>query len=128
MQITDSEPFKDPHNEHPIPASWRPTLWGIVQVYVQRRYELAAELAHVAPISPSVAKQIREYIEDYGEELIDLPDEAWDTSVCRWMGTHLDVIVDLWTTESGRSDMVLSVRVFEDNGGYRFEIDSVHVP
>jgi hypothetical protein len=48
--------------------------------------------------------------------------------VCQWMETHWDLLVDLWTAESGRSDLVLAVRVFECDGDYRFEIDSVHVP
>jgi hypothetical protein len=38
------------------------------------------------------------------------------------------VLVDLWTLESGESDMVLSARVFEVTNGFQIEIDSVHVP
>ena len=65
---------------------------------------------------------------NYGETLADLPDEAWETSIAQWMGTHWDVLLDLWTVESGRSDMALCARVFEEEDGFRFEIDSVHVP
>lgn len=125
----DLEPSKDLDNEQPIPESWRPTLRRIVQDFARGRYDLAPGLASVAPVSPSTAEQIRAYVADYGQTLIDLPDEAWDTSVCQWMETHWDILVDLWTAESGRSDMVLPARVFDVGGGeYRFEIDSVHVP
>lgn len=122
------EPLKDPQNAHPIPESWRPVLGRIVEGLVQGAYELSTPLAFVAPVSRSTAEQIREYVADYGETLIELPDEAWDTSVSQWMETHWDVLVDLWTAESGKSDMVLAVRVFDVGREYRFEIDSVHVP
>ncbi|HZG43071.1 MAG TPA: hypothetical protein VEY93_08925 [Longimicrobium sp.] len=123
-----SEPLKDPENAHAIPESWRRVLGRIVEAFTQGDYALSTPLAFVAPLSPSTAEQIREYIADYGETLIDLPDETWHTSVCQWMETHWDLLVDLWTAESGRSDLVLAVRVFEGDGDYRFEIDSVHVP
>jgi hypothetical protein len=122
------EPLKDPENAHPIPESWRPVLERIVETLTQGDYEISTPLAFVAPLSTSTAEQIREYIADYGETLIDLPNETWHTSVCQWMETHWDLLVDLWTAESGRSDLVLAVRVFEGDGDYRFEIDSVHVP
>ncbi len=76
----------------------------------------------------AVADQILAYVTDYGETLAELPDDTWQSSVSQWMGTHWDILVDLWTVESGKSDLVLSGRVFESNGGYRFEIDSLHVP
>lgn len=38
------------------------------------------------------------------------------------------VLVALWTVESERSDMVLSVRVFEYCDGFRFDIGGIYVP
>lgn len=121
-------PSKDPQSAQEVPESWRPVVRRIVQTFAQGSYEIPTELSFVAPVSPSTAEQIREYVADYGETLIDLPDEAWRTSVCQWMETHWDTLVDLWTAESGRSDMVLAVRVFDVNGVYRFQIQSVYVP
>ena len=43
------------------------------------------------------------------------------------MGSHWDVIVDLWTSE-GPSDMILLARVTESNGEYRISVESVYVP
>ena len=71
---------------------------------------------------------MKRYLADYGETLIDLPDETWETSVSQWMGPHWDVLVDLWTAESGRSDLVLHVQVFETRSGFRVEIHAVYVP
>ena len=60
--------------------------------------------------------------------LPDNPDETWTTSVAQWTGSHWDVLVDLWTVESGRSDMVLHTCVAESAGGYQFKIHLVYVP
>ena len=44
------------------------------------------------------------------------------------MGEYWEVLVDLYTVESGRSDMVLHARVFAENDGYRIEPGMVYVP
>jgi hypothetical protein len=44
------------------------------------------------------------------------------------MDGYWDIVVDLWTAESGKSDLILSVRVFEEGDGYRFDVDGVFVP
>lgn len=121
-------PLKDEDSAHPVACAWRPTLREIVKSLSRGDYNLTARSQSVAPILAGTADQIKKYIADYGETLIELPDEAWETSVAQWMGTYWDVLVDLWTAESGESDMALSVRVFEVDGAFRFEIVSVHVP
>jgi hypothetical protein len=83
----------------------------------------------VAPADAATQKQITEYVADYGETLDELPEETWTTSVAQWTGPLWDVLVDLWTKESGKSDLVLHARVFEEGPGeYRIVVDSVHVP
>src|SRR5438876_11989961 len=130
MQDTskDQEPLKDPDSSHPVAVAWRPTLREIVKALAEGDYALAAGVHSVAPVRPAVAHQMQAYIRKYGETLTALPDEAWQTSISQWMGTYWDLLVDLWTVQSGRSDLVLGVRVFEHEGGFRFEIDSVRVP
>jgi hypothetical protein len=44
------------------------------------------------------------------------------------MGNHWDVLVDLWTKEEGRSDLVLGVKVTELAGEPRFTVQLVYVP
>ena len=73
------------------------------------------------------AKQIED-VAEYGETLVELPHDTWTTSVAQWLGTRWDVLVDLWTEGEGRSDLVLHARVFEANGGYRYEVHLVYVP
>ena len=122
------EAVKDEDAAHPIASAWRPTLREIIKAFAQGDYALKRGVRSVAPVSAATADQIRTYLADYGETLAELSDETWKTSVSQWMGTHWDVLVDLWTVESGESDMALSARVFKVEDGFRIEIDSVHVP
>ena len=122
------KPVKDEESAHPIATVWRPVLQEIVKQFIAGNYRLEQSVKRVAPTSAAKADQIKNYIADYGETLVELPDTTWSTSISQWMGFHWELLVDLWTLESGRSDLVLSARVYEDRGDFRFEIDSVHVP
>ena len=128
MQVTSQDPVKDKNGAHPVADTWRPQVREIVKALAEGDYTLSRGIPSVALVPKATAEQIRTYIAHFGEALADLPEEAWGSSVSQWMGTHWDVLVDLWTVESGRSDLVLSMRVFEADNGFRFEIDSLHVP
>jgi hypothetical protein len=128
MEIKEVPVVKDEENESPIPTVWRPIFADIVNAFVKKDYVLTARLNSVSPVSKKTAKQIKEYIEDYGEELIQLPEETWESSVCIWMGPHWDVLVDLWTAGEGRSDLVLRAEVSENDTGYKVHINMVYVP
>ncbi len=125
---TWQDPVKDENAAHPIATAWRPTLRGVVKAFVCDDYALTEQIDFVAPVSKSSATQIRGYIADYGETLVELPDETWTTSVAQWMGGFGEILVDLWTAESGRSDMVLHAQVFEAKGSFRIKIHAVYVP
>src|SRR5687768_6485169 len=107
---------------------WRPVFHAIVKAFAAGDFQLASGIASVAPVSASLAERMSGNVEAYGETLVDLPEESWKTSIAHWMGTHWDVLVDLWTAASGASDLVLHARVFEVEGGCRIEVDSLHVP
>jgi hypothetical protein len=119
---------KDEHSQHTVASVWRQSLTAIVKALVQHDYSLARGIAGVDPLPGKKADRIERCISDYGEELIELPEEVWAFSASQWMGTHWEVLIDLFTKESGASDLVLSVRVHESEDGYRYEVDSVHVP
>jgi len=119
---------KNQYDELVVPTEWRETIADIVSAFTKGNYSLdgidAARLG-----SHLTADDIRWNIEQYGDVLIDLPAEAWDTSVYLWMGEHWDVLVDLFVLgEEGRSDLVLFVRVFEGVKSYSYVVYSVHVP
>jgi hypothetical protein len=128
MEDEHQTPQKDPDSQHPIASSWRPVFREIVKAFANRDFGLVHRPAAVVPISGKEADRIAANIASYGETLTELPEETWKTSVSQWMDTHWDVRVDLWTVESGRSDLVLSARVFEDVEGFLFEVGSVYVP
>ncbi|MCL7765496.1 hypothetical protein MPF19_18930 [Polaribacter sp. Z014] len=67
---------KNEENELPIPHIWRSSFKEIVKAFVKGDYSLSSEIKNVNSISDETTVQIKEYIEDYGEELIELPNET----------------------------------------------------
>lgn len=118
---------KDESSQQPIATRWRPTLRLIVSRFVAGDFELEG-IPGVEPVSAAKAAQMRDYVADYGETLIPLPEETWATSVAMWMGGDWHALVDLWTAESGGSDMVLDLDVHETDDGFRFHVHLVYVP
>ena len=121
-------PIKDETAAHAVASAWRPALREVVSAFVHGDYALQKGVAFVEPVPSSTADHIKSYLESYGETLTELSEETWETSVSQWMSTHWDVLVDLWTVESGRSDMVLHARVLEVGESFRIEIYLVYVP
>ena len=119
---------KDPDAAHPIAGAWRPVLQDVVRRFAQGDYHLALGVPGVEPVSAATAEQIRNYIAEYGATLVELPDDTWQTSIAQWMETHWAILVDLWTAEEGRSDLVLEGKVVETSAGPRLTIYMVYVP
>ncbi|MEH8018965.1 hypothetical protein MN202_17110 [Rheinheimera muenzenbergensis] len=118
---------KDEQNQQPIPTVWREVLVLIVEAIKSNNYSLIDSDSSIRLTSPSDKKRIKENIEEYGCRLISLPEDAWNTSACQWMKGYWEILVDLYTVEEGQSDLVLSVRVYEKNDEFEYEIMSVHV-
>jgi hypothetical protein len=121
-------PIRDRTRQHPVPSGWRPVFCGIVRDIAGGDFEFDDGDPQVLPIDVKTKNQIIRYVSEYGENIVNVPEESWKTSVCQWMGSHWQVLIDLWTSESGRSDLVLSACVIEDGAQYRFRIDGVYVP
>jgi hypothetical protein len=121
-------PDKSSGQEQAIPTAWRHPIREIVKAFVDHDYCLKAGVLNVEVISQATAKQIKDYIEDYGELLVQLPDAAWETSVCVWWESHWNVLVDLWTQSEGRSDLVLSARVIDTEQNFSIRVVMVYVP
>ena len=119
---------KDAENQHPIPTAWRPTICAMVSALAKGDYIIECGVSGVTPVSRKTAAQIQSYIAGYGEVLTELSEETWESSVCIWMGSWWEVIVDLWTESEGRSDLIISARVREASDGYSFEMQRVYVP
>jgi len=121
-------PVKDEDEQQPIPTAWRPAFREIVNAFVQHDYRLSNGVDGVLPVSAKTAKQIKEYIDDYGEILVALPKKTWAYSICMWMGKRWEVLIDLWTKGEGRSDLVLSALVSETKDGFQIKVEMVYVP
>jgi hypothetical protein len=119
---------KNSENEGPVPSAWRPILKRIVSAFVLHDYRLEEGILGVAPVSENTATQICMYIQEYGAQLVELPQQSWDTSACIWMGDHWDALIDLWTEDEGSSDLVLQVHVSEVGNDYVVTVHMVYVP
>lgn len=131
VHMTDSSHplvLKDVNGSQPIPGVWRPVLREVVRAFALGDFALSHGVVSVERIDDRTAHQIRRCLSEYGATLTELPDETWRTSVAQWYGQHWDFLVDLWTLEEGRSDLVLSGRVTEAGHGYEFKVHLVYVP
>ncbi|WP_160151715.1 hypothetical protein [Microbulbifer sp. ALW1] len=128
MVFTQVPVTKNDEIEGPIPTVWRPLFSSVVDCFVKKDYQISGGIEGVSSISTETARHIKDYIQDYGERLIPLPDETWESSVCIYMGNHWDVLIDLWTVGEGRSDLVLGAQVSEIDRGYVVDIGTVYVP
>lgn len=126
--MTDEvQPTRDLERQRPIPSVWREKISEIADAIADEDYRLS-KLRGVRPIDDKRANAIKGNIAAYGAKLRPLPDDTWYTSVCHWMNGYWDALIDLFTAEEGASDLVLSLRVYEVDGKYDFEVRSVHVP
>lgn len=119
---------KDEEQEQPVPSIWRDAFREVATAFSEGDFTLDRGVRWVSPISNEDAGHFARYVADYGCTLTSLSDETWQTSVCQWLETHWEVLVDLFTVEEGMSDLVLFANVFEDGDEFRIEIFSVHVP
>ena len=126
--IVEVVAVKDGASERPIPSLWRPTLSGIVAAFVKGDFNLSDGIPDVEAVSQETASHIQSYLRDYGATLEPLPDETWDSSVCIWTGNHWDFLVDLYTSEEGRSDLVLGGRATDTGSGFQIAVHMVYVP
>ena len=75
------------------------------------------------------ADELREALEGYPDELIDLPEEAFEVAEAypgpnpgQWA-----IDVDLWTAKEGHSDLTLELEARSSDVGVTLSIDGLHV-
>jgi hypothetical protein len=127
--VDETHILKNEDNQTPVPEIWRNTIFDIVEAFKEGDFKLERKISGVKSISVEDAARISDNIRSYGDSLVSLPKNTWDTSVCQWMRKYWDVLVDLYTEREGESDLALMMRVYEEEGSsYLFEVSSVHVP
>lgn len=115
--------------EGSVPDVWRPTFSALVDSLVERAPTVGEGLPEVEPVPDTVREQCLSAVGDYGDvDLVPLPQKAWETSVAAWQGDHWLCLIDLWTRQEGRSDLVLQAEVREHASGFHFTVNMVYVP
>ncbi|MCH7309311.1 hypothetical protein MMO38_14390 [Acinetobacter sp. NIPH 1852] len=112
----------------PVPTVWRKTLIRIIEAFKHNDLVSIHHIEGVQLLELEHLQEIAENITDYGETLVSLPDETWHSSQALWMGDYWYVILDLFTEREGRSDLILSIRVFETDGVFEYLIQDIYVP
>ena len=125
---TDIPVVYDDETAKQVPTVWRETLIRIVEAFKNNDLSAISRIKGVQNIELENLQEIAENITDYGETLVSLPDETWVTSQASWRGFCWDVILDLFTEREGRSDLILSIRVFETDGVFEYSIQDIYVP
>jgi len=128
--VDEVEPLKT-DAQTAVPHLWRATLAAIVDSLIRGDTRIGESVKYVEPLSEADSRACRDNVVNYGSvTLIPLPDATWDTSVARWWNDNRwDCLIDLWTAEEGRSDLVLNATVFEDpDRGFRIHPGLVYVP
>lgn len=120
--------IEDEHASHPIATDWRPVLTAVVERFIKGDFNLSNPVSGVLPVDPDVARQNKDYVTEYGQQLVSLSNEVWNTSCAQWMGKYWEIIVDLCTATEGVSDLVLTGKVANVNGQPVFSVGLIYVP
>ena len=126
--ISNIKVLKNEDREIPVPELWRDTFKNIIDAFIDNDFKLEIKIEGVSPITVDNAKLISNNIEEYNCQLVSLPESTWNSSICLWMNGYWQVLVDLYTKEEGRSDLAMTVYVYEESSSFSFDIQSVHVP
>lgn len=128
MAIDDPTPLKDLEQEHPVPARWRRTIEGIVAAISKGDLASAKATSEVEEVAELTWQRVLRTISRSEVTVVAMSQEAWASAVTQWMGGYWDVMVDLPVEGPAPTDLVLSIRVSEVSGGYRFKVLGVYVP
>ena len=101
----------------------------MVEAFKDKDFERLNTLPSVQCIDVAYAAEIAENIDAYGAHLMSLAEEAWHTSVCLYMENESwKAIIDLFTVEEGRSDLILDLFIVKKENQFIFQINNIYVP
>ncbi len=116
---------KNEENEGLVPTEWRPSLVRIANAIVAGQVPKGEG---IQPLSAETFEHMQANIAAYAEPIGSLHETSWETSVCMWMQSYWDVLVDLSSANGEPSDLVLQVRIYHKADGYVFHPHLVYVP
>lgn len=119
----------DSEFQSPIPSIWRECIIQIIEAFKDKDFGRLNTLPSVQCIDLAYAAEIAENIDAYGAHLISLAEESWHTSVCIYMKNESwKAIIDLFTVEEGRSDLIIDLFIFKKENQFIFQINNIYVP
>jgi hypothetical protein len=121
-------PERNEELEQAIPVEWRPAIMEIVEAIRNRNLRSRNVSGYEVSVDPAEIEDIYRGVDYYGDTLVSLSEDTWQTSVCRWMGSYWHLLIDLFTAEEGLSDLVLFLDVYEHESSTTFKVQSLHIP
>ncbi|OTG97337.1 hypothetical protein B9T24_04245 [Acinetobacter sp. ANC 4654] len=119
----------DSEFQSPIPSIWKDCIIQIVEAFKDKDLARLNTLPSVQRIDLAYASKIAENIDAYGAHLMSLAEESWHTSVCIYMENESwKAIIDLFTVEEGRSDLIIDLFIFKKENQFIFQINNIYVP
>jgi hypothetical protein len=111
------------------PGKFRDTVSALTDRLATGDYEGLCRLARASRLSSADVKRV---VQDYGRHLIPLPSAALEAidlvPVSNSHPQRWSIVVPLWTTEEGRSDLSLELTVEDSSAlAYAVELDDLHV-
>lgn len=119
-----TDPVQD-DSEQPVPDAWREALKTIADAFVLGALPLGPSIRTVDPETATINPA---NIAAYPDPIGPLHEASWTTSIHARADDHWQVLVDLSTVDGETSDLVLHVRVFEVEDGFKFEPGLIYVP
>jgi hypothetical protein len=111
------------------PAKLRDTVSALTDRLATGDYDGLCRLVRSSRLSPAEVERV---VRDYGRHLIPLPSAAFEAvdlvPVSNSHPQQWSVVVPLWSTEEGRSDLSLELTVEDSSApAYAVELDDLHV-
>lgn len=113
-----------------VPLLWRDTIWNRLKLLKIMILTFLIKSEGVKKLTLVDFEEIISDINVYGETLVSLPSEAWESSQCLWRGDSCwHVYIDLYTINEGKSDLILFLIVeLDENNHFHYDVSNFYVP
>lgn len=128
--MTDDIDVLYDENLKEVPLLWRDTIWKIVEAFKISDINFFNQIEGVKKLTLVDFEEIISDINLYGETLVSLPSEAWESSQCLWSGDSCwHVYIDLYTINEGKSDLILFLIIeLDENNHFHYNVSNFYVP
>jgi hypothetical protein len=81
-------PEKNEEIEQSIPVQWRPVIIEVVEDIRSRNVRYRNVLGCDVSVDFTDIEDVYQSLDNYGDVLVAMPEDTWNTSICRWMGSY----------------------------------------